>query len=90
MAYRYKNFAQWKNRHGTSKFTLHPNLDCPLVREAMPKIRFMGLKQHLHFIDNFKISNNCSNKGYKIRTLLTCLNKNFMQFDYLYSDYSVK
>ena len=70
-------------------WSLDPNFECPLVREAMPKKRFMALKQHLHFNDNSKIPENCTDRCYKIRTLISCLNKNFMQCGYLHSDYSI-
>ena len=44
MAYRYKNFAQWKDRHETSKFTLDPNLDCTLVKRRNAKNQVHGSK----------------------------------------------
>ena len=55
----------------------------------MPKNRFMSLKQHLHFNDNSKIPENCSDRCYKIRPLITCLSENFIQFGYFHSDYSI-
>ena len=73
-------------------WSLDPNFDCPLVREAMTKNRFKSLKQHLHFNDNSKIPENCTDRCYrcyKIRSLITCLNENFMQFGYIHLDYSV-
>ena len=70
-------------------WSLDPNFECSLAREAMPKNRFMALKQHLHFNDNSKIPENCTDRCYKLRPLISCLNKNFMQFGYIHSNYSV-
>ena len=48
---------------------------CPVIREAMPKNRLMALKQFLHFNDNSKTPENCSDKCYKLRPLITCFTK---------------
>ena len=78
-----------KNPRQNLYWSLDPNFECSLAREAMPKNRFMALKQHLHFNDNSKIPENCTDRCYKIRPLISCLNKNFMQFGYIHSNYSV-
>ena len=72
-----------------SYWSLDPNFECSVVREAMPQNRFMALKQHLHFNDNSKIPENCTDRCHKIRPLISCLNENFMQFGYIHNDYSI-
>ena len=64
--------------------------ECVLVREVMAEHQFMFLKKHLYFNNNSWIPNDCTDGSYKIRPLLKCLNKNFMQFDYLHNDYFVE
>ena len=69
-------------------WSLDPNFDCPIVREAMPKNRFMTLKKYLHLNDNNEIPADWSDKCFKIRPLLETVNRNFMRFGYFTENYS--
>ena len=70
-------------------WSLHPNFDCPIIREAMSKNRFMALKKYFHLNNNLEIPENCKDRCFKIRPLIEKMNKNFLQFGYFSDKYSV-
>ena len=70
-------------------WSLHPNFDCPIIREAMSKNRFMALKKYFHLNNNLEIPENCMDRCFKIRPLIEKMNKNFLQFGYYSDKYSV-
>ena len=40
-------------------WSLHPNFDCPIIKEAMSKNRLMALKKYFHLKNNLEIPENC-------------------------------
>ena len=70
-------------------WSLHPNFDCPIIREAMSKNRFMALKKYFHLNNNLKIPENCKDRCFKIRPLIEKMKENFLQFGYFSDKYSV-
>ena len=70
-------------------WSLHPNFDCPIIRKAMSKNRFMALKKYFHLNNNLEIPKNYKDRCFKIRPLIEKMKENFLQFGYFSDKYSV-
>ena len=70
-------------------WSLHPNFDCTIIREAVFKNWFMALKKYLNLNNNLEISESCKNRCFKIRPLIEKMNENFLQFGFFSDKYSV-
>ncbi|XP_066969111.1 piggyBac transposable element-derived protein 3-like [Macrobrachium rosenbergii] len=50
-----------------------------IVKKAMSRKKFQGLKSVVHFCDNADAENNKGDKGFKVRSLISKLRKSFIQ-----------
>ncbi|KAK3861583.1 hypothetical protein Pcinc_032495 [Petrolisthes cinctipes] len=61
-------------------WSLDEDFDTPMIRNVMPRKRFMQMKRYLHFVNNKKASQNKTDKAFKLRPVLDYLNRKFKEF----------
>lgn len=54
-----------------------------LVKQAMSRNRFQIVKSVVHFCDNVEAENNKSDKGFKVRSLISMLQKSFLNMKHV-------
>ncbi|KAJ8956555.1 hypothetical protein NQ318_019279 [Aromia moschata] len=68
-------------------WSLDEDVSIPCVSTAMSRNRFQEIKKYLHFADNSKLDK--SDKLYKMRPMVTMLNKNFQQWGIFHPHLSI-
>lgn len=62
----------------TDYWSVDPTLGVPIVKQAMPRNRFIEIKKYLHFCDNNNLSK--GDKYSKVRPFFDLMNLKFMQY----------
>ena len=56
------------------------DLKHPIVRDAMPRSKYLKIKSYLHLQDNAKMTPDNKDRGFKVRPLLDIINRSFQQY----------
>uniref|UniRef100_A0A0K8WLQ8 PiggyBac transposable element-derived protein 3 n=1 Tax=Bactrocera latifrons TaxID=174628 RepID=A0A0K8WLQ8_BACLA len=57
------------------------DVDIQIVRNCMPKNRYLEIKRFLHFANNDNVANGVPGKDFKIKPLIEKLNENFLKLN---------